>query len=193
MNPYRLPLFQQRLLASLMALLFAMVAAFAIGSPIADAYQSRTNAIAEKRQELTKWQAIAASRPALEAALAAANANSAMTSLTLPPSTEAQAAAGVQATLRRALLDAEADLKSIQPLEPKPAGAMRKVGVRVVALATHEQLQNALFTIDNATPRLFVSDANIQLASGSRRVVDTAEAPILQIRLDVYAYAYNRE
>ena len=51
-----------------------------------------------------------------------------------------------------------------------------------------------LIAIDNANPRLFVREANFQLASGGARSRDERpEATTLQIRLDVFAYALPEE
>jgi hypothetical protein len=89
--------------------------------------------------------------------------------------------------------DAGADLKSIQPLDARGAGSLREAGVRVIALATQRQLDDTLFALDNSNPRLFIREANFQLASGSGRDGESHEAPVLQIRLDVFAYALPEE
>jgi Type II secretion system (T2SS), protein M subtype b len=95
--------------------------------------------------------------------------------------------------VRRMLGDAGADLKSIQPLDARGAGSLREAGVRVIALATQRQLDDTLFALDNSNPRLFIREANFQLASGSSRDGESREAPVLQVRLDVYAYALPEE
>lgn len=193
MNLYRLPRDRQRLLAGALFAATLAAAGVALVLPAAEFVMGKHAAIKTAEGELVKWQTIAASRDVMQAAVDNPAAGNRALALALPASTDAQAAASVQASVRRALSDAEADLKSIQPLEARNRGALQEAGVRVVALATHQQLQDTLFAIENSSPRMFVREANIQMAGGSRRMADEAEAPILQVRLDVFAYALKAE
>ena len=193
MNLYRLPRDRQRLLAGTLFAATLAAAGVALVLPAAEFVMGKHAAIETAEGELVKWQTIAASRDVMQAAVDNPAAGNSALALALPASTDAQAAASVQASVRRALSDAEADLKSIQPLEARNRGALQEAGVRVVALATHQQLQDTLFAIENSSPRMFVREANIQMAGGSRRMSDEAEAPILQVRLDVFAYALKAE
>lgn len=193
MNLYSLPLAQQRLVAGAALVVTILLASFALALPVFDSITSKQKNITAAKAELVKWEGIVASRALMQAAIDDPAASGRATALALPISTDAQAAASVQAAVRRSLSDASAELKSIQPLEIRSRGTLRETGVRVVALATHEQLENTLFAIDNASPRMFVREANIQLAGGSRRLADQAEAPVLQVRLDVLAYALPAE
>lgn len=193
MNLYHLPRDRQRMLAAgLLALAIAAGAALAI-APVVDLVSAKQAAIRTAEAELGRWQGIAASREVMEAASTDPMAGTRSAMLALPASTDAQAAASVQASVRRAFSDASADLKSIQPLEARNRGGLQEAGVRVVALATHRQLQDTLFAIENSSPRMFIREANIQMAGGSRRMADDPEAPILQVRLDVFAYALKAE
>jgi hypothetical protein len=150
----------------------------------------KRDAIRKGEADLARWRGIAASAEVMEAASNDPSANVRASALALPASTDAQAAASVQAMVRRTLANAGADLKSIQPLDARGAGLLREAGVRVVAVATQRQLDETLFAIDNSNPRLFVRDANFQLASGGARTgSEQVQEPTLQIRLDVYAYA----
>ena len=193
MNFYSLPIAQQRLIAVAALATAILLAGFLVVLPVFEMISGKQTRIAEAEAELLKWEGIAASRDLMQAAAEDPAARGRAAALALPASTDAQAAASVQAAVRRSLSDASAELKSIQPLELRSRGALRETGVRVVALATHEQLENTLFAIDNASPRMFVREANIQLAGGSRRLADQAEAPVLQVRLDVLAYALPAE
>lgn len=193
MNFYSLPIAQQRLIAVAALATAILLAGFLVVLPVFEMISGKQTRIAEAEAELLKWEGIAASRDLMQAAAEDPAARGRAAALALPASTDAQAAASVQAAVRRSLSDASAELKSIQPLELRSRGTLRETGVRVVALATHEQLENTLFAIDNASPRMFVREANIQLAGGSRRLADQAEAPVLQVRLDVLAYALPAE
>lgn len=193
MNLYTLSRKRQQALAiGLMMGVIALGSMLAI-TPVSEAIAARQDNIRKAEAELVKLQGIVASRDVMMAAMQDQAGTDRAGSLTLPVSTDAQAIGSVQATVRRALSDAEADLKSIQPLDVRGNKSLKEAGVRVVALTTHQQLEDTLFTIANASPRLFIRDANIQLASGSRRLADGSEPPLLQVRLDVFTYALREE
>lgn len=193
MNLYKLSRRRQQFLALGLVVMTAAFGSVLAISPVADAITSRQETILKTEAELLKLQGIVASREVLLAATQDEAGTSRAGALTLPASSDAQAIGSVQATVRRALSDAEADLKSIQPLEVRGTSSLREAGVRIVALTTHEQLEDTLFTIANARPRLFIRDANIQLASGSRRLADGTEPPLLQVRMDVFTYARTED
>lgn len=190
MNFYSLPRTRQRQIAAGILVAALAVTGLAIAAPVASMVGEKRDAIRKGEADLARWRGIAASAEIMEAASNDPSANVRASAVALPASTDAQAAASVQAMVRRILANAGAELKSIQPLDARGAGLLREAGVRVVAVATQRQLDDTLFAIDNSNPRLFVRDANFQLASGSaRNGSDPVEEPVLQIRLDVYAYA----
>jgi general secretion pathway protein M len=190
MNFYSLPRTRQRQIAAGILVAALALTGLAIAAPVASMVGEKRNAIRKGEADLARWRGIAASAEIMEAASNDPSANVRASAVALPASTDAQAAASVQAMVRRILANAGAELKSIQPLDARGAGLLREAGVRVVAVATQRQLDDTLFAIDNSNPRLFVRDANFQLASGSaRNGSDPVEEPVLQIRLDVYAYA----
>jgi general secretion pathway protein M len=193
MNLYSLPRQRQQLIAAGLLAVALAIAGLAVAAPVADMIATKQEDIRKGEADLARWRGIAASADVMKAASTDPAANVRTIALALPASTDAQAAASVQAMVRRMLGDAGADLKSIQPLDARGAGSLREAGVRVIALATQRQLDDTLFALDNSNPRLFIREANFQLASGSGRDGESREAPVLQIRLDVYAYALPEE
>jgi hypothetical protein len=193
MNLYSLPRQRQQLIAAGLLAGAIAIAGLAVAAPVADMITTKQEDIRKGEADLAKWRGIAASADVMKAASTDPVANVRTIALALPASTDAQAAASVQAMVRRMLGDAGADLKSIQPLDARGAGSLREAGVRVIALATQRQLDDTLFALDNSNPRLFIREANFQLASGSSRDGESREAPVLQVRLDVYAYALPEE
>lgn len=193
MNLYSLPRQRQQLIAAGLLAAALAIASIAVAAPVADMIAKKQGDIRKGEADLAKWRGIAASAEVMKAASTDPAANLRTVALALPASTDAQAAASVQAMVRRMLGDAGADLKSIQPLDARGAGSLREAGVRVIALATQRQLDDTLFALDNSNPRLFIREANFQLASGSGRDGESREAPVLQIRLDVFAYALPEE
>lgn len=193
MNVYTLPLARQRLLATGILAAFLAIAGFGIATPLADMVNVKREAIRKGEAELARWRGIAASAEVMRNATNDPSANVRASAIALPASTDAQAAASVQAMVRRILGDAGADLKSVQPLDPRRTGSLREAGVRIVAVATQRQLDDTLFALDHANPRLFIREANIQLASSGSGLAGEKTAPMLQVRLDVYAYALSEE
>lgn len=189
MNLYSLPRDRQNLIAGGLLVTVLAIAAFVVAVPVSDMVAGKQTEIRKGEAELAKWRGIAASAEIMQGASNDRVANIRATTLALPASTDAQAAASVQAIVRRILQDAGADLKSIQPLDGKRAGDLREAGVRVIAMATQRELDDTLFALDHSNPRLFVREANFQLSSGSSRLTNDVQAPVLQVRLDVYAYA----
>jgi hypothetical protein len=193
MNLYTLPRERQKLIAaSLLAGALALVG-LAIAAPVSGMVSRKQEEISKSEAELAKWRGIAASAEIIQSASTDPAINLRAAALALPLSTDAQAASSVQAMARRILGDAGADLKSIQPLDSRGAGRLREAGVRVIFLATHRQLDDTLFALDHANPRLFVREANVQLASGGQSSAEGVETPVLQVRLDVFAYALPEE
>lgn len=192
MSLYSLPRQRQQLVAAALLLAALLVAGLAVAAPVAGMVTTKQEEIRKGEADLARWRGIAASEGIMQAASADPAINVRAAALALPPSTDAQAAASVQAMVRRMLGDAGADLKSIQPLDSRGAGNLREAGVRVIALATQKQLDDTLFALDHSNPRLFVREANFQLASGAG-ADGTRQAPVLQVRLDVYAYALPEE
>ncbi|MFN4226408.1 MAG: type II secretion system protein GspM [Hyphomonas sp.] len=193
MNVYTLPLARQRLLATGILAAVLAIAGFGIAAPLADMVNVKREAIRKGEAELARWRGIAASAEVMRNATNDPSANVRASAIALPASTDAQAAASVQAMVRRILGDAGADLKSVQPLDPRRTGSLREAGVRIVAVATQRQLDDTLFALDHANPRLFIREANIQLASSGSGLAGEKTAPMLQVRLDVYAYALSEE
>ena len=193
MNLYGLPQNRQRLIA--VSLLVAALAILGLGvaAPVSDIVTGKQEAIRKSEAELARWRGIAASGDVMRAAIEDPSAAVRAGAIALPASTDAQAAASVQAMVRRILDNAGADLKSVQPLDTRRTGNLREAGVRIVAVASQRQLDDTLFALDHANPRLFVREANIQLASSGSRVAGEETAPMLQLRLDVYAYALSEE
>lgn len=193
MNFYSLPRARQQMVAAGLLAAALVIAGVAVAAPVAGMVNAKQEAIRKGEAELAKWRGIAASGEIMQAASTDPSANVRASALALPASTDAQAAASVQAIVRRMLGDAGADLKSIQPLDSRNTGNLREAGVRVIALATQRQLDDTLFALDHSNPRLFVREANFQVASSGGGLGGPPEAPVLQVRLDVYAYALPEE
>jgi general secretion pathway protein M len=189
MNVHALSPIRQKLLAIGLAMSAAACMIVVVGMPLVGLVQTQKREIEKAEAELANWQGIAASRDTMESAAAALAADEKIHEAVFQASSEAQATSGLQSLVRKALLDAGADVKSLQPLEARAGNGFHEVGVRVTAMANHEQFEDAISKLSAAKPSLVISGAQVQLSSISRRPVGQAVAPTLQIRLDVGAYA----
>lgn len=193
MNLHAMPQARQQLLAACLAALAGTCLVATLGLPLSSMIQKQKQEIARAEADLAKWEGIIASREAMESVSASLNSDASAHSSIFQASSESQATSGLLSLVRKALQDAGADVKSLQPLQTHTSDGFQEVGVRVTAMASHDQFQDAITRLNAARPSLFVSGAQVQLSSSSRRQAGRPTAPILQIRLDVGAYANVQE
>ncbi|WP_300392666.1 type II secretion system protein GspM [Henriciella sp.] len=193
MNVHALSLRNQRLLA-LVLFVFALACAFLlIAQPVASAFTAQTTRIDRAEADLVRWQGVIASETEIAAAAASLRRDPRLERGTIQASSDTQAAAGLQSLVRKALINAGADVRSSQILPADVSGELGMVGVRAVVLADSEQFERALTAIENSKPVMIVREADIQLSAGSRRITNNNEAPKLQIRLDIYSFVRSEE
>ncbi|MEQ9315582.1 MAG: type II secretion system protein GspM [Henriciella sp.] len=193
MNVYALSKGNQRLLAMSLFLHVLAAAFFLVVQPVANAFTTQQDRIETAQTNLIKWQGVIASESEIVAAAAVINRDPRLERGTLLASSDTQAAAGLQSLVRKALINAGTDVRSSQILPAGENGDMRMVGVRVVYMANSEQLEHAIMAIENSMPFLFVREADIQISASSRRAISADEAPELQVRMDIFAFARTGE
>ncbi len=193
MNVHALSQAKQRWLALALLILAAVAAFLLIAQPVAHAFAAQRDRIETAQENLGKWQGVIASESEIIAAAAVINRDRRLERGTLMASSSTQAAAGLQSLVRKALIGAGADVRSSQILPADERGGLRMAGVRVVVMATSEQFERSITAIDNSTPYLFVREADIELSANSRRTGAKPEAPVLQVRLDIYAFSRSQE
>lgn len=189
MNVYALSPARQRLLATGLFLAALVALFFLIVQPVANAFSTQQTRIEKAEANLIKWQGVIASESDIIAAAAVINRDPRLERGTLRASSDTQAAAGLQSLVRKALINAGTDVRSSQILPADTAGDMRMVGVRVVYMANTEQLERAIMAVENSSPFLFMREADMQISAGSRRPGSEDEAPELQVRMDIFAFA----
>ena len=188
MNVHALSPGKQRLLALGILAVAAALLGLLVVQPLAHAFTAQQARIDRGHADLARWQGVIASESEIAAASALIKRDPRLGRGTLQADTETQAAAGLQSLVRKALINAGADVRSTQILPADRAGELDMAGVRVIVMATSEQFERALTAIDNSRPVLVIREADMQLAASSRRVTQTDEAPQLQVRLDIYSF-----
>jgi hypothetical protein len=170
-------------------LLVVLVAAGFVGNGLMALHAANAERIAGETALLARTRRLSADLPALRAhaagsETAAAEADGpAAASLFLPGSSDAVAAAGIQARLAEAIATHGGTLMSTTNTPPEADGdALRRIGVRVQFAGTLPALVAVLRQVATAQPALFVDGLEIQsgtendpsLALGNARRLDIA-------------------
>jgi len=169
-----------------LGLLVAVAAAIGFGAvrPIAAVYASMFQEVRQLRQTLASHQQTEREAEKLRHQLAELRTAGPLSSLVMAPSSDGAALAKLQGQLAQTIESSGALLTSIQALPAQPAGALRRVGLRLQVTADTNSLRAILHALEFARP-IAVLD-NVFVHSQSARAVGV-ERP-LTVRLDVFAF-----
>lgn len=184
-------------ISRLVALLLLIVAIAAVYSfildPIIVGYGETDRRIEKVREQLSRYQRLAAARPALERQMRQAASERTSDGYYLSGGTDALAAAGLQDRVN-ALVGAKGGLlRSIQPMAGVDEQGFRRITLRVQMTATIEVLFETLYTLESGTPMLFIENLAIQSRAIRRRSDETGEqvvpeAPVLTVGFDLSGF-----
>jgi general secretion pathway protein M len=181
-------------LAALLLLIVAIVAAYSfILDPIIVGYGETDRQIEEVRDQLARYQRLAAERPALEQQIQQTENERTSDGYYLSGGTDAVAAAGLQDRVN-ALVGAKGGLlRSIQPMPGVDVQGFRRITLRVQMTATIEVLFETLYALESGTPMLFIENLDIQSRAIRRRSDETGveaapEAPVLAVGFDLSGF-----
>lgn len=167
-------------------LLVAVVAAVwqAVASPLLASYADGAETLAARAALARRMEQVAAEVPELRRRVAAAAAAGPAPVSVLPGATDAVAAAALQGLVQDMARRGGAVLSSTEALPAEPAGAYRRVGLRVALTAPWPVLVRLLRAIDAASPVMLVDDVRLQAV---RLVARPDDAP-LNASLTVLAF-----
>lgn len=186
MSPYTLPHSQQRWIALAgLTVLVVLVAALLL-VPIQSHFKQQNRRIESLRDEIVRWESVIASEPQLLAAQEDWERLADETAALIPSASGSQAAASVQAFVRRIFQAADIEIKSLEPVPAEDIGSVRRVGVRVVALTTAKQLDQILQQIWEHEPYLIIGSAQVKAGGSGRRLASEAHTPSFQIELEIH-------
>lgn len=166
------------------ALLVTVLAAAWLGvaAPLSDWYGERAASI-DRQTTLTRRMAqIAADLPRLRAQ--AATTQTAAPVTVLDGTTDAVAGAALQQRLQQIASGLGATLASTELLSGDPAGAYRRIGIRIAVSSSWPVIVRLLGAIASDTPRLLVNDLQIQSMRAS--LVDAN--PTLNVTMVVFGF-----
>jgi general secretion pathway protein M len=174
-----------------LALLLAVVALplLAIMGPLLDAHAARDAEIAELQAKAMRLDAIAATKPELTRHRDELTARRDRSSLLLSGASEALAAAALQNSLKAAAARAGGELRSTQALAVTEDKGFRRIAVRALLATDTDGLRTLLHAVESARPPLFVDALEVR----GRARQDEADEPRLDIRIDVFGYAWGHE
>jgi general secretion pathway protein M len=181
-------------LAALLLLVAALGTIYVfVLDPIIAGYSDTDRQIAEVREQLSRYQGLAAQRPALEKLLRQSEAEAATDGYYLNGGTDALAAAGLQDQVNALVQGKGGTLRSIQPMPGTDEQGFRRITLRVQMTATNESLFEVLYSLESGTPILFVENLDIQSryvrqrnsAAGQQAELDE---PLLSVGFDLSGY-----
>ena len=150
-----------QVLAVAIAAVAAMVLWFGVVLPLAGWHDSRAASLERQAVLAGRMETLAASLPALRRRAATLAAGPAPQTL-LEGGSDAVAGAALQEQVQAMAVEAGSPLTSAETLPAEPAGAYRRISLRVSLSAPYPSLVHLLAAIADANPRMLVDDLQIQ-------------------------------
>ncbi len=150
-----------QVLAVAIAAVALLVLWFGIVLPLAGWHASRAASLERQAVLAGRMEALAASLPALRRRAATLAAGPAPQTL-LEGASDAVAGAELQEQVQAMAVEAGSPLTSAETLPAEPAGAYRRISLRVSLSAPYQTLVHLLAAVADATPRMLVDDLQIQ-------------------------------
>jgi general secretion pathway protein M len=151
---------------ALLALLLAAATVWAaIINPLLSWYQSGAEWLQQQTVLAAHMEQVAATLPDLRRQAEVSAGGPAKASATLPPSSDAVAGATLQESVAALSTAAGATLASVETLPAEPAGAWRRIGVRVALTAPWAVLIRLLESLDAASPPMLTDDLHVHTSA----------------------------
>ena len=151
---------------------------FGLVLPLAAWHDARAASLERQATLSGRMEALAASLPALRRRAATLAAGPAPQTL-LEGASDAVAGAELQEQVQSMAVEAGSPLTSVETLPAEPAGAYRRISLRVSLSAPFPSLVHLLAAIADANPRMLVDDLQIQAPPlGLRAVVLPMDATL---------------
>ncbi len=152
-----------------------------VAAPLVDWYMARADLLEQRRAIAARMATLAATRPALERALATPTVHA---SRALADSaTDALASAALQQLVADMAARAKVDIGSVETLAGEPAGAYRRIRLHLSVHAALPPLVHLLTAIEQSDLSMLIDDLEIHPPDGRGDV-----AAILDARFTVIAF-----
>ncbi|SDG51000.1 general secretion pathway protein M [Limimonas halophila] len=175
----RLPAWANR--AAAVAVLVLLVAGLALGAvlPAVNSYQQARAELADAREMLARYRAVAEHGEAMRAAVDRLQKAQADSDLFVRGESDSLAAANLQQHLKSMVNEAGGNTQSVQSLSPQARDGLTRIGMRLKISATVRGLAEILERVETQRPLLFVRNLRV---SGSLRQTDEGR-PKMQPKL----------
>lgn len=179
-----------RRIAAIGLLLVAVLGAIVlIVEPLVDAFTSASDAIAQQRLAIARFEALTARLPQLEAEHKTLERNVAAEGGFLQGSNDALRAAELQNRIKNIVEAHGGQLLSTQILPGRDENGFRRVAAQVVLSVTTESLTAILYDCEDREPFLFVDSFEIRGRQVPRLDDPRTPKTVLDVRLELSAYA----
>lgn len=187
MSPYNLPPSQQRRLALVILFVALLLSLLVVILPIRAGLAIQHQRLGDLKAQILKWERVIASGPGLDLAREEWARTAERHGVFIPTASDSQAAASLQAFVRRIFQNVGTDIKSLEPMPVQDVASIRRVGVRVIALANQAQLDQILEQAWHHEPALVLEAVTIKGAGSGRLVATGSDQPSLQIEFEIHA------
>lgn len=182
-----------RLAAALLLIVFLAAAYTFLLEPVVVGYRETDRQIEEVREQLPRYQRLAAMRWTLEDQMHQSAAEASSEGYYLSGGTDALAAAGLQDQVNALVQGKGGSLRSIQPMPGIDEEGFRRITLRVQMTATNEALFEILYALEAGTPLLFIENLDIQSRFIRRRTKEgglqaVPDEPLLTVGFDLSGY-----
>lgn len=175
-----------------LSLLLAACALFVelLVAPVWRAYQDNRETLAELRDHLVRYRAMAATRDDAEGLLVRLAEQQEHEALTLNAPNVSQASAALQESVKTLINESGGKLMSTRMLPAKDEGAAYRVAAQVRLQADSESLGPALYALESHFPYLFLDGLTV-VSRGARRA-RRGPAPSIPLDVTIEVAAYLR-
>jgi general secretion pathway protein M len=172
-----------------LALCVGIIAALYLGvvAPLVAHYGERASRLEDTVALTARLQLAAAETPSLNRTLDGLRQRSDLTELILPGTSDAVAAANLQATLAALAAKVGTGIASTEILTPQAQDPFRRIGLRINLTGDLTMLTNLLRGIDEARPPLFVDRLDLRSSAGTAPASGNAP-PILAVTMDLHGF-----
>jgi general secretion pathway protein M len=171
-------------LALLATVLVALTIWAGAVQPLVSWYAERAETLLQRQALAERMERLAATLPSLQRRAEARSGSQATVGIALSGASDAIAGAMLQEHVQTMAISAGATLASVETLPVEPAGAWRRIGLRVTLTAPWPVLVRLLQSLDQATPQMLVDDLRMR----STLLVAQPVAQPLQTSFTVYAF-----
>jgi general secretion pathway protein M len=182
-----MPPLLRRIAAIMLFLAMLSIAWSLMIAPVMTGIAEDYETIAESRQLLARYERVAAGLPKLEQRVMEIRTSDGLKGL-LVGTNPTLASAKLQTDVQQLTAAAGINLRTSQTLPPQDEGGFRRVGFRLELQTDAAGLLRLLYTIETATPSLFIDNLSIRVPESGPHAPEGDSPSLLAVQLQVFGY-----